>query len=60
MFIEPVLDGLRRTTKFAGNLGDGTMMNQDLINSVTLNGKVIARYVFRHRRSKGKISGKKS
>ena len=55
MFVEPVLDGLRRTTKFASDLGDGTMMDNNLFNGIALNGKVIARYLFRHQRSKKNI-----
>ena len=48
MFVDPVFDGLRRAVKLPSNLGDGTVMNNDLFGGMTLNGKVIAGRFFTH------------
>jgi len=59
MFVDPVLDGLRRAAKLSSNLGDGAVVSNNLFDGVTLNGKIIARWLFRHRWSEMKISWKK-
>ena len=48
MFVDPVLDGLRRAAKLAGNLGYRAVMNNDLFGGFTLNGKRIARWFLGH------------
>jgi len=48
MFVDPIFDGLWRAVKLASNLGDGTVMNNDLFDGMALNGKVIAGRLFTH------------
>ena len=56
MFVDPVLDGLRRATKLTSNLCNGTLMLNNLFDGAALNGKIVARGLFRHRKSERKMS----
>ena len=48
MFVDPVPDGLWRTVEVLGNLGDGKVLAEHLIDGATLNVDSIARVLFRH------------
>jgi hypothetical protein len=48
METDPSLDGLLGATELACNLGDGSVMTDDLLDGTALNRWRIARLLFRH------------
>ena len=49
MLFDPSLNGLIRTAKLPGNLGDGSVMMQNLFDGGTLDGETITRLFLGHR-----------
>jgi hypothetical protein len=53
MFVDPIFDGLRRAVQLPSDLGNGSMMVNNLFDGMALNGDIIARDFFRHWKRKG-------